>query len=283
MSLPRINHTQISNAFIDKWLPVCTPGEVKVFLIIARHTIGWHRETADLSLSRIEALSGLSRRTVYTMTESLAEKGLITKTAGNPMTKYSINYDIVEDVDKNVDNCEGGERNTPEKEPGGVKVTPETSPAGVNLAPKSAFTGVKLAPIERKGKEKEKRNPSSTSAIQKIFREAGSEYYHDGREAKATAELSDRYEMDPERFKSVVFALVRLRLEDKFYKKMPLSPSTLKTFWNVAVEKANEIAAKKSPAQEETRMANGMTTKEYMAQVEKEKQERGELQSEGRR
>ena len=274
MSLPRINHTQVSNAFIDKWLPVCSSSEVKIFILVARHTIGWHRETADLSLSRIETLTGLSRNTVKDSADSLAKKGLISKTIGPKMTTYTINYEVVERVDNDVDNSEDGSKNAPDGESGGSKNAPENDESGAKTEPETGFTGAKIEHIERKGKEKRERKTHS-SDIQKIFREAGSEYYHDGREAKATAELSDRYEMDPERFKSVVFALVRLRLEDKFYKKMPLSPSTLKTFWNVAVEKANEIAAKKSPAQEETRMANGMTTKEYMAQVEKEKQEGG--------
>ena len=274
MSLPRINHTQISNAFIDKWLPVCSPGEVKVFLIIARHTIGWHKETADLSLSRIETLSGLSRRTVYDMTEKLAERGLIVKTQGSAMTKYSINYDTVENVDNSVDNSSSGENSAPDEGAGGANSAPEKGSSGANFTPETGVTGAKIAHIERKGKEKRERKPSFSADIQKVFREAGSDYYHDGREAKAASLLSDRYGEDPERFKLFVLTLKKMRATDKFYKGMPLSPSTLNTFWN-AVSSHIEVQQKNAPAQQETRMANGQTTREYMAQVERERKERG--------
>ena len=269
MSLPKINHTQVSNAFIDNWLMKCTPAETKCFLVIARLTIGWHKETADISLSELERRTGMSRHTVYDATEKLAEKGLISKHIGKVMTSYTIDYDAVESVENSVDNSLSSAEFTPAEDSGSAKFAPKNIVTSAEFAPEKPFASAKTAHIKEKGVKKERKKTYSAEVV-KVFRDLGADYYHDGREAKAASDLSDRYLSDPEAYSNMVETLKRLHRDDKFYKRMPFSPSTLNTMWNSIAEIAKETAAKKKPAQEEARMANGMTVAEYNAQVEAE-------------
>lgn len=273
MSLPKINHTQVSNAFIDKWLMVCGAAEVKVFLLIARKTIGWHKETADISLSELERLTGMSRHTVYDATEKLVGRGLIHKHVGKIMTSYEINYDAVENVDKPVDNSPNGVENAPGQESTSAKFAPKNVITGVETAPTEGLSGAKTAHIKERVPKK-KRNKPFPPGIVEAFRHEGADYYHDGREAKASSDLEDRYTADPDGYRNMVRTLKTLHTTDKFYRRMPFAPSTLNTMWNAIAEIAKEKAPKKTPAQEEARMANGMTVTEYNAQVEAEERAR---------
>ena len=269
MSIPKITHTQISNEFIDKFMPDCTGGEVKVFLAIARQTIGWHKETDDISLSQMEQKTGLSRKACIMATDSLAEKGIVVKIVGKRMTSYSINYEGFGAI-------LGGEK-TPSEEKIGEKSTPIEGQIGVERTPKSGEIGVKSTHTKERLKEKERERKSSHE-IQKLYREAGSEYYHDGREAKAVAELSPRYEENPGQFALMVIAHSRLHKNDKFFKRMPLSPSVLLRFWNDILEYRKSISSTQAQAasRAEPRMADGRTTAEYLAQVEAEEKAKKE-------
>lgn len=147
MSLPQINHTQVSNAFIDGWMrklsPACTP----VFLSIARKTIGWHKASDKISRSQITELTGMSDDVVKAATRELAENNLITvehliQGRGNPPS-YEINYDILE---------RGGEKTPlPEHSLSGVNGVENPPPSGDKGGGKSPPTK------EREYKEKEKR------------------------------------------------------------------------------------------------------------------------------
>lgn len=101
MSLPQMNHTQISNAFIDVWMRKiksdCTP----VFISIARKTIGWRKELDRIPQSQIRDLTGLDIRRVRQAIRILEENHLITisKTGKGRAQEwtYGINYDLIEE------------------------------------------------------------------------------------------------------------------------------------------------------------------------------------------
>ena len=99
--LKKINHTQLSNDFIDNCMSELSGGACKVFIAISRKTIGWHKETDYISLSQIMKLTGMSNRGVLNSIKELEENELIlvrrTKTELNRKytNSYTINYENI--------------------------------------------------------------------------------------------------------------------------------------------------------------------------------------------
>lgn len=94
--MEKINHTQISNDFIDKHMAELSGAEVKIFIAISRKTIGWHKDTDKISISQLMELTGLSNRQIINSINFLNNKNLITtiKSQGRS-TEFEINYDSV--------------------------------------------------------------------------------------------------------------------------------------------------------------------------------------------
>lgn len=99
MSISRINHTQVSNEFIEEHMKELSGGATKVFLAISRKTIGWHKETDSISIAQIMSITGLSNRGVINAVTELEKKELINvsrqKSARdyNYTNKYTIAYE----------------------------------------------------------------------------------------------------------------------------------------------------------------------------------------------
>lgn len=102
MGLPKIQHTQVSNEFIDNWMRELNPAAVKVFLAISRKTIGWHKEVDAISLSQIQELTGIGRQGVSNSLKELEGHGLISgQRKGGKSTQWTINYEeLVHSVDQ---------------------------------------------------------------------------------------------------------------------------------------------------------------------------------------
>lgn len=77
MAISRINHTQVSNDFIETHMKTLSGGATKVFLAISRKTIGWHKETDSISIAQIMDLTGLSNRGAINCIIELEKIGLI--------------------------------------------------------------------------------------------------------------------------------------------------------------------------------------------------------------
>ncbi len=74
------NYTQTPNTFYDAvLLEIDTVTELKVTLVVIRQTMGFHRTEDVLSLSRLEALTGLRREGVVDGTRRALERGTITR------------------------------------------------------------------------------------------------------------------------------------------------------------------------------------------------------------
>jgi hypothetical protein len=72
------NHTQTPNNFFDDLLKeIDDLSELKVTLVAIRQTFGWHRNSAELSCSFIEMMSGLSRNSVRRGIELALKRGTI--------------------------------------------------------------------------------------------------------------------------------------------------------------------------------------------------------------
>lgn len=93
MALRKINHTQLSNEFIDEHMRLSSDSAAKVFVAISRKTVGWHKETDYVSISQIQELTGLSNRVVVKAVRELESKDLIEVTRLKGRTSaYSLKY-----------------------------------------------------------------------------------------------------------------------------------------------------------------------------------------------
>jgi len=120
MALQKDNHTKISNEFIEEHMHLLSGAAVKIFIIVSRKTVGWHKDTDSISLSQMQNLSGLSKKQVIKAVNELEKIGLIKvdKVVGKT-SDYTLNYTSKE--------------NTPVKKvhQSGVESTPDEPLTGV--------------------------------------------------------------------------------------------------------------------------------------------------------
>ena len=88
------NHTQVPNWILDETLPNLKGSELKVFLVICRQTIGWHKQTDRISISQMQEKTGLSNKGCIDSVKGLIEKELIKKDTINGISSYEINYNL---------------------------------------------------------------------------------------------------------------------------------------------------------------------------------------------
>lgn len=137
--LRKPNHTQVPNEFIDDCMRGLSGSACKVFLVICRKTIGWHKETDQISQGQIAELTGIRIQAVRKALDELLAAGLITKeTSGEgraTKTVYGVNFEAKEN---------------------GVKITTLPDSNGVKITPIATNIGVKITPTkETEDKEKE--------------------------------------------------------------------------------------------------------------------------------
>lgn len=85
---------QVPNMVVDRYFPILTGAEITILIVIIRQTHGWvdkrtgRRKTRDwISHNQFMKKTGLSRRGISKIIQSLESKGLITITDqyGNPI------------------------------------------------------------------------------------------------------------------------------------------------------------------------------------------------------
>ena len=148
MAISKLNHTQISNDFLDNHLSNISGNAAKVFLVISRKTIGWHKDTDKISDSQIQKIAGLSRNTVRSSLKELVSNDLIVCVRGQNkarISQYEISY--------------------------GSKSNPLNSDSVQNVTPKDDICGLNIDPTkERVTKYKEsKDNCPQADAAQSIY------------------------------------------------------------------------------------------------------------------
>jgi len=82
----------IPNAYIDRYLADLSGAELKVLLAILRRTVGWRKESDEISLSQLEQMTGLDRKSVIKGLRGLLERGLVAQTqaaAGSKAASYA--------------------------------------------------------------------------------------------------------------------------------------------------------------------------------------------------
>lgn len=83
--LPPPNYTQAPNVLLDELLPeIKSLAELKVTLVVVRHTIGWHESESKLSLADLEQRTGMSRQSVIDGIKKGLERGTLERRIEGP-------------------------------------------------------------------------------------------------------------------------------------------------------------------------------------------------------
>ena len=111
-----LHFTKIPNNFIDEWLLKLSGTATKVFLVILRKTIGWHKESDVISISQIEKNSGLSENSVLSGLKELKKHSLLeTKKEGRgkgTRIEYKIKFSLNENTHQTKPETNDAENNT---------------------------------------------------------------------------------------------------------------------------------------------------------------------------
>lgn len=94
---PRVdkpNYTQIPNVILDS-LHEMTPAEAVVVLAICRQTFGWHKRGEKLSLTKLQALTGMGRHAVLDAINAALEHGWIRRKPAGQTYLYSVHIQEV--------------------------------------------------------------------------------------------------------------------------------------------------------------------------------------------
>ena len=72
------NFTKLDNVLLELMAHgYFTLNEIRVLLVILRHTSGWHRESVQMSTSDLSKMTGIQSRHVNTAVNGLKEKSVI--------------------------------------------------------------------------------------------------------------------------------------------------------------------------------------------------------------
>lgn len=77
MSIEKPNYTQMPNLFLDDLFRLMGEAELRVTLVIARATFGYHRERVLLSLSDLQEMTGMGRQGVVNGIKAGLERGTV--------------------------------------------------------------------------------------------------------------------------------------------------------------------------------------------------------------
>jgi len=250
MAVPKPNYTQTPNRFIDEYMSKVSPHASMVYFVICRKTIGWHKDTEEISLSQIIKLTGLSKNSVLKGTEELESFNLINvnrKGTGRKSTNvYELNFESIKEVEKPMVNGSCGEPEGHDLEKNGSchePINPLNGSCGEPLNQKNGSCREHTKEIvlnkEYKEKDLEPVGSSPYNEIDKIF-QAGSEaltgqpYYRDGKEAKQIKLLEARYIQNPEAFINLTrkYYLMLTKLEDDFWNSQAFTPSAFNSHYN---------------------------------------------------
>ena len=127
----------IPNAYIDRYLADLSGAELKVLLAILRRTVGWRKESDEISVRQLEAMTGLARHSVLAGIRGLLERGLIIQkqaATGSKAASYAC-----------VIPSSSGTKNAPVDELGDDERCKKCTSSGAKSAP---LSGAKSAPVD---------------------------------------------------------------------------------------------------------------------------------------
>lgn len=235
MAIGKLNHTQISNDFIDQYMDRLSGSATKVFLAISRKTIGWHKDLDYISLTQLEEITGLSRHTVINATEELIKCELIKKTKSKNTNIYEINYfDSAEIIP--VKDTQSAENALPE-----CRNYTRTSAKNTHTK-ESKETHLNNDPFATQ--KKVLYNTLREYISQESEKLHGECYYHDRAEAGALTQIVKRAFSNGYAGKAKEVCMRKLKIlisrmenpQNDFERKLTLTPRTFLGQWNKLAE-----------------------------------------------
>ena len=91
------NYTQVPNYIMDHLHEFKSEAELKVVMVIARKTFGWHKERDQISLSQLVTATGMTRSSVVSGLEAAIEHGWIERIPDGLSFSYAV---VVQKVDQ---------------------------------------------------------------------------------------------------------------------------------------------------------------------------------------
>jgi len=249
VAVPKPNYTQTPNRFIDEYMNQVSPAATKIYLTICRKTIGWHKDTEDISLSQIMKLTGLSKNTALRATDELENFDLIIVTRkGNgrrAINNYELNFEFINEPEKSMENGSQNELFSEDEKINGSNSEPITPVNGSNSEPITPVNGsnsehTKEIVLNKEYKEiLEPVGSDVTHEIINLIQEGskqltGKTYYHDGKEAGHVALLKQRYIKDRDLFIKLLqrFHYLKKNPPNSYWADVAFTPSIFNSNWN---------------------------------------------------
>ena len=140
------NSFQIPNAFVDEVMFALSGNAVKAYLLVARKTTGWQKESDFISIEQFKQFTGINRdKTIYEILKELEEVGLIrtVKTAGRTTEFY-----LVKDL-PNVENKPVAKNATSGEKRHQLQKTPPVAKSATTPVAENATSGEKRHQLQK--------------------------------------------------------------------------------------------------------------------------------------
>jgi phage replication O-like protein O len=101
-AIKKPNYTQIPNVILDKLMLSMSDAELRVVLVIARQTFGYHRQRKKMSISYLMKATGMSKQGVLNGINSAIERGVVKRRKDGQSWQYELVIDgePVNEVDR---------------------------------------------------------------------------------------------------------------------------------------------------------------------------------------
>jgi hypothetical protein len=102
-------YTQTPNDLFDELLPDMGLAELKIVMVIVRHTFGYHRDEIKLSIRKLAEMTGLSTNSVISGAELAESHGLLEKWQdGNKTTLWRMNVSVIPSKTRRISRLDAG-------------------------------------------------------------------------------------------------------------------------------------------------------------------------------
>jgi hypothetical protein len=86
------NHTQTPNKLFDI-MPEMSEAELRVTMVMVRHTLGYHKDTFKMSVQKLADAAGLSRQGALNGTQAAEQRGIFRRS--NPDSQKEAEWELV--------------------------------------------------------------------------------------------------------------------------------------------------------------------------------------------
>jgi phage replication O-like protein O len=134
-----------------------TGSELKVYLVVLRKTIGYHKQSDLISISQIEKIAKLTKPAIIKALKNLKEKGLIIQTISEKYhtSGYGIPGNNAESVEEPIENTTQTCKESLQLEvETGKKSLPLNTETGKKSLPDNIETGKETSPLNNKSSKK---------------------------------------------------------------------------------------------------------------------------------